>query len=1004
MNCRPPRSRPLLTLLALVPLCLLQAGCAVGPEEAALGSAEASALARPALQHPVQSEVLYFLIPDRFYNSDTANDCGDYQGSCRRADAKENVLRHGFLPSDRGYYHGGDLKGAMAKLDYLKGMGVTAIWVGPIFKNKPVQEDSSNLYGHSSAYHGYWITDFKTVDPHLGSNAEFKQLIEESHARGIKVFMDIITNHTADVIKYKEQQYAYRNKDEYPYKNVDGETFDDAEYAYAAQDDYSFPEMDLSGFPYTPVVPESEQGIKKPEWLNDPLFYHNRGDTTFAGENSLYGDFFGLDDLFTERKEVVDGMIEIYKYWIDEFKPDGFRIDTTKHINLEFWQVFGPAIVDAAKQAGIEHFFAFGEVYNTEPAFLSLFSTRGELQSTIDFGFQAAAREFASVGGATDGLKDFFEQDDYYTDANSNAYAMPTFVGNHDMGRIGYFLEREDQQGAPDAELLARSMLAHGLMFFSRGQPVIYYGDEQGFVGDGNDKLARQNMFPSEVPEYNDDNLIGTEATTADDNFDEGHPLYQALKRYAGLYQEHKALRDGAQIHRYSTDRPGVYAFSRLDRTEKVEYLVALNNSKTAETVTTPTFYPGGTTFELLPSGDDQGEQRLTTDAEGRLTLVVPALGLALYRAASPVPPSSEAPGVSIVQPKPRETVALTPDTWDGHPYLQRLEVRAELDRDIPAEVTFAVSVDGGPYQVLGTDNNPPYRVFYEAFATPEDAKLSFAAVVDDLSGHYSSATVGGVGVSREQPSVELLHEQVVIHYIRSDGDYGDPSTGNANDFWGLHLWGSGIAPGVETEWTKPRAFGEEDACGRYTVIELVDDTKPVSFIVHRGDRKDGTDQDRSFHARNDAPEIWVFQGDAKIRTEPPEGCPRVLQAGAGLLHDQVVIHYARADGDYGDPSSGDFNNFWGLHIWGEAIAPGQETEWTKPRAFSEEDACGLYTVVELRDDTKAVNVIVHRGNRKDGTEQDRSFHARNDAPEIWLKQGDASVHTEPPEGCPRVL
>src|SRR3990172_2922719 len=147
---------------------------------------------------------------------------------------------------------------------------------------------------------------------------------------------------------------------------------------------------------------------------------------------------------------------------------------------------------------------------------------------------------------------------------------MPTFLGNHDMGRFGFFL-KQDNPSAVDAELLARSKLGHALMFFARGQPVIYYGDEQGFVGDGGDKLARQDMFPSQVPEYNDDDLIGTNATTADSNFDTAHPIYQALV----------ALRSGAQIHRASSAGPGVYAFSRIDRVEKVEYLVAFNNAGT---------------------------------------------------------------------------------------------------------------------------------------------------------------------------------------------------------------------------------------------------------------------------------------------------------------------------------------------------------------------------------------------------------------------------------------
>ena len=134
------------------------------------------------------------------------------------------------------------------------------------------------------------------------------------------------------------------------------------------------------------------------------------------------------------------------------------------------------------------------------------------------------------------------------------------------MGRIGYFLQRVDQVGASDAELLARSRLAHALMFFARGQPVVYYGDEQGFTGDGGDKDAREDMFANAVPVYEDNDLIGTDETTSDDNFDPSHPLFKAIRQYANLYHHHPALRTGAQIHRFSSDGPGIYAFSRVDR------------------------------------------------------------------------------------------------------------------------------------------------------------------------------------------------------------------------------------------------------------------------------------------------------------------------------------------------------------------------------------------------------------------------------------------------------
>ena len=134
-----------------------------------------------------------------------------------------------------------------------------------------------------------------------------------------------------------------------PYKDAAGRVFDDRDYAGTG----SFPSLDAnSSFPYTPVLDPAERDLKVPGWLNDVTLYHNRGDTTFTGEDSLYGDFFGLDDLFTENPRVVRGMIGIYRTWIREMGIDGFRIDTMKHVDDAFWQRFGPAILRYARAAG----------------------------------------------------------------------------------------------------------------------------------------------------------------------------------------------------------------------------------------------------------------------------------------------------------------------------------------------------------------------------------------------------------------------------------------------------------------------------------------------------------------------------------------------------------------------------------------------------------------------------------------------------------------------------
>ena len=497
--------------------------------------------AQPSLRAPVTDENFYFVMADRFANGDTANDRGGSTSDL------PNVT--GYDPTNKGFYQGGDLKGLLDKIDYIEGLGTTSIWLTPSFKNKAVQLED----GPSAGYHGYWITDFTQIDPHLGTNEDLSALVGEAHRRGMKVYFDIITNHTADVIGYEEgARTAYFPKDKEPYRTASGTPFDDRDYAGTN----NFPPLTATtSFPYTPVLEPDEQNLKVPSWLNDVTLYHNRGNTTFTGEDSLYGDFFGLDDLMTENPRVVNGMIEIYQKWIRDFGIDGFRIDTMKHVDDKFWQKFGPQVLAYARSVGKREFFMFGEVYDTTKPFTSQFTTRNKMQSVLDFPFQSAARNFASRGEPASALSTFFRDDDWYTDANSNVYQLPTFLGNHDMGRIGFFV-KDDNKDAGEDELVARDRLAHELMYFSRGNPVIYYGDEQGFTGTGGDQVARQTMFASQVVDYLDDDLLGTSATHGQDNFTTSHPFYSKIKELSALTKRYPALRNGAHQDRWGAPTP----------------------------------------------------------------------------------------------------------------------------------------------------------------------------------------------------------------------------------------------------------------------------------------------------------------------------------------------------------------------------------------------------------------------------------------------------------------
>ena len=117
------------------------------------------------------------------------------------------------------------------------------------------------------------------------------------------------------------------------------------------------------------------------------------------------------------------------------------------------------------------------------------------------------------------------------------------------------------------------------MMFSLRGVPVVYSGDEQGFAGDGGDQDAREDMFPSQVAVYNDNSLVGTQATTAQSNFDRNHPIFSAIVQLARLRGDQVALRRGKQIVRKYGEKPGLFAVSRIDPESGREILIVFNTS-----------------------------------------------------------------------------------------------------------------------------------------------------------------------------------------------------------------------------------------------------------------------------------------------------------------------------------------------------------------------------------------------------------------------------------------
>ncbi|NYI07163.1 pullulanase-type alpha-1,6-glucosidase [Allostreptomyces psammosilenae] len=921
---RPRRSAALLAAAVLLPL--LPAAAGASAEELPPPPSDAELAAAPE-RHDLSREQFYFVLPDRFANGDTGNDTGGITGG---------RLDHGFDPTNEGFYHGGDLRGLIDRLDYIEDLGTTAIWMAPVFTNRPVQGAGESA---SAGYHGYWITDFTTVDPHFGTNAELAELVDEAHARGMKVFFDVITNHTADVLTNAEGTGAYRPEGAYPYVDASGVPFDDTDYAGTG----TFPEVNTDSFAYTPVLRDgADATAKSPAWLNDPTMYHNRGDSTFVGESAESGEHSGLDDLWTERPEVVQGMIDIYSTWVEEVGIDGFRIDTVKHVDMDFWKQWAPAVAENAAELGHDDFFMFGEVHDPNASFTSRYVTEGGLQAALDFPFAYAAREYVSQGGSARALGEMFAEDYWYTSADSNAYSSPTFLGNHDMGRFGSFL-LQDNPGATQDELLARDRLGHELLFLSRGQPVVYYGDEQGMTGSGGDKAARHDLFASATPIYNDDPVLGGESGSRD-NYDTDSPMYLTISELSELTAAHPALRDGTQTERYADDGAGVYAFSRTDAEERVEYLVAVNNAEQPRTAELPTFSAGMTFDRLYPAGGT-APASLTSAADATVTVEVPALSAVVYRAAAPLAEPADAPALTLTTPA---------DGASGTVTLEAEVTGGDLNR-----VTFAAAVGEDDWQVLGTADAAPHRVTQNLSGVPAGTTVRYKAVVEDSAGNLASTT-GQTVLGAEPPEpdpVAVQRDHAVVHYVREDGDYDD---------WNLYAWGD-IADGAATEYPDGAPFVGRDAYGAFAWVPLKPGASEIGFLVVDDQGNKDVSADRTIDVTATG-EVWIREGQQEVLTEPPIEQPDPPA-------DTAVLHYHREDGDY---------TGWGLHTWTGSANP---TDWNAPLQPVSQDAYGVTFEVPLLPGATTLNYIVHKGDEKD-LPSDRSLDLAAVGREVWLLAG----------------
>jgi glycosidase len=594
----------------------------------------AAAPAEESANVGLAKDLIYFVFPDRYLNGDTSND---------------NLP--GYNPKDTAFFHGGDLKGLTGTcepgdngLARIKKLGFTAVWVTPlVVQQKPTP--------NGAGYHGYWGVDFLDVDPHLGTKADLIAFSQCAKKLNLKLILDIVTNHTGDVIKYTE---------------------------------------------HTAYIPADSVNAKSPQWLNDLSNFHNVGDMGNCwgdGPCMQLGDFYGLDDVATEKPVVYNGWAQVYGQWIKDYGFVGFRVDTARHVDDNFFKNWSPQINAQAASVGIPNFTIYGEVYDFDPINLMNYVRRNKIQTVLDFPFERTATEFAAGYSDATTVQNLFSYDDLYTSATSSASNLVTFLGNHDMGRAGKMIE--SKRINPPAELLPRTLLGHALMYLTRGIPTVYYGDEVGMDGtdSGTDQLARQDMFSTKVNIWKTEKRIGSSPIGTGNSFDitDKHPIALYLEKLAALRNANPGLANGTMQIRSAKD--SLLVISKKDEVENREYLVAFNNSTKAITSTVTTATSAGGWKSLL------GTTKILTKSD-KVTLTVPALSTVVLKANNKIDVTSVKIG----------KITSTMDFLTGY-----YETKAAItSKDLLKVTFFARTSADQPWNSLGTDTNAPYSVYID--------------------------------------------------------------------------------------------------------------------------------------------------------------------------------------------------------------------------------------------------------------------------------------------------
>jgi glycosidase len=550
-----------------------------------------------------RDEVFYFLLPDRFSDGREAQRprFDRDHPEAHRAPSKAAWMAGGKS------FQGGTIAGIRGQLPYLAGLGVTTIWLGPVWRQR-IELDT---------YHGYGIQHFLDVDPRFGSRQELRDLVDAAHALDIRVILDVIVNHSGNNFFYRDEQ---------------GHAVTTRPYRFAPPHDFGG-WRDAHGQPALQFGTDDDGPM--PEELRNLEWYTRAGQIgDFESESGPLdanaefrrGDFFDLKDLDLGRHDVLAALIRIYQYWIALTDCDGFRVDTVKHISFEASRNFCNAVHEYSESIGKDNFFIVAEITggaSMERDYLDVFGRN--IDAILDLNDPARRRERFVKGFA--GAPELFEiytgHDAIGSHRETGRYHL-SILDDHDMVGRG---KRRFAAGNGSAARFAQVAHATGTQLTMLGMPCIYYGTEQAFDGtvDRHDGAIEQRNGDGSVPfedRYIRESMFGGSfgafETAGCHFFDAANPAYLRIaaiarvrngKNLAGL-----ALRRGRQYPReidagegWRDARGGeVAAWSRI--LNDTEVLVALNTNggaaREARITVDRSLHPPGSRFAVAYRGD----------------------------------------------------------------------------------------------------------------------------------------------------------------------------------------------------------------------------------------------------------------------------------------------------------------------------------------------------------------------------------------------------------------